>query len=76
MSSVPPWLPPWLSDALSQPVVDVPTAGRALGIPRGSAYAAARNGNLPVIRTGRRMVVPTAWLRSTLHLDDEVEGEP
>ena len=35
-------------------VVTVPEAGRILGIGRSASYEAARRGDLPVIRIGRR----------------------
>jgi excisionase family DNA binding protein len=36
----------------------VEEAGEILGISRGSSYAAAKSGDLPVIRIGRRCIVP------------------
>lgn len=54
-----------------QPTVDLwPTAGQALGLGRSSTYNAADRGEIPVIRLGRRIVVPTAALRRLLQLDD------
>lgn len=47
-----------------------PTAGRILGLSRQSAYDAATRGDLPTIRIGRRLLVPTAALRRMLELDD------
>jgi len=47
----------------------VPEAGAYIGLSRDSAYAAAHRGDLPVIRIGRRMVVPTAALRKLLGVD-------
>src|SRR6476659_4654707 len=44
----------------------VETAGKALGLSRVSAYQAARRGELPVIRIGRRWVVPTGPLLTML----------
>ena len=38
----------------------VEEAGRALGIGRGLAYDAARRGDIPTLRIGRRLVVPAA----------------
>jgi excisionase family DNA binding protein len=55
-----------------QPTVSVEFAGSALGISRGSAYEAARRGEIPTIKLGRRVVVPTAALRRLLGLDSEV----
>ena len=44
--------------------------GEALCISQSSVYAAARAGQLPVIRIGRRLLVPTAAIRRLLCLDD------
>lgn len=44
----------------------VQEAARALGIGRGSAYQAVRRGELPVIRLGKRLVVPRAALERLL----------
>jgi excisionase family DNA binding protein len=38
----------------------VEQAAKHLGISRGLAYEAARNGQLPTIRLGRRLLVPRA----------------
>lgn len=45
---------------------------RWLDLSRGGLYQAARSGELPTIRIGRRLLVPTAALRRLLALDDEV----
>jgi len=47
-------------------VVTVADAGRALGISRGTAYRAARRGEIPVLRFGKRVVVPKAALARLL----------
>ena len=44
----------------------VEEAGRLLGIGRNLAYEAARRGEIPTVRLGRRMLVPTARLRELL----------
>ena len=41
---------------------DVEEAGVKLGIGRTQAYEAARNGELPTIRIGKRLLVPKAAL--------------
>lgn len=46
--------------------VSVEAAARELGIGRRSAYSAARRGELPVIRIGRRMLVPRDALDALL----------
>jgi excisionase family DNA binding protein len=48
---------------MSEPLtLSVEDAARLLGISRGLAYEAARRGELPVIRLGRRLLVPRARL--------------
>lgn len=54
--------------ALTQPTVDVPTAGRILGIGRDAAKKAAKAGEIPTIRLNCRDRVPTAKLREMLGL--------
>jgi Helix-turn-helix domain len=54
-----------------EPSVSVELAGRALGIRRSSAYAAIRSGELPHIKIGRRIAVPTAWLRAQLQMSEQ-----
>ncbi len=39
--------------------VSIPDAARILGIGRNSAYEAAARGQIPTIRLGRRLLVPT-----------------
>jgi len=46
--------------------VSVEEAGRILGIGRSSAFAAARRGEIPVLRIGRRVLVPRAALERML----------
>jgi excisionase family DNA binding protein len=42
-------------------------AGRMLGISRPGIYAAAKNGDIPTIRIGRRILVPKAALDRMLN---------
>ena len=42
--------------------ISVPQAAVLLGICRGSAYRAVRAGQIPVVRVGRRLLVPRAAL--------------
>jgi excisionase family DNA binding protein len=46
--------------------INVEEAGRLLGISRGAAYAAARNGELPILRLGARMLVSVPALIAKL----------
>lgn len=53
---------------LSAPTIDVVMAGRLMGVSRNSAYKAARDGSLPVIKIAGQYRVPTARLREMLGL--------
>ena len=61
-----------LPDPQTRPTVTVPEAAEILGISRGSGYAAAAAGQIPTVRIGARLVVPTAQLLALLgvHTDD------
>jgi hypothetical protein len=68
---IPKWLPDWLREALTNPVMTVPDAGRAVfGADKGQSYALARRGVIPTIEGSRRKPVPTIWVRQQLMLDD------
>jgi excisionase family DNA binding protein len=47
-------------------ITSIEDAAKRLGIGRNQAYEAARHGQLPVIRIGRRYLVPTAALNRLL----------
>jgi hypothetical protein len=62
---------PLIPDPEQVPTVPLwPLAGKALGLCRESTYAAAARGEIPVLRFGARLRVPTAALRRLLDLDD------
>jgi excisionase family DNA binding protein len=46
--------------------VTIEEAAPIIGVSRGSAYAAARSGEIPTLRIGRRLLVPVAALRRLL----------
>ncbi|GMQ90467.1 MAG: hypothetical protein BMS9Abin10_0849 [Gammaproteobacteria bacterium] len=46
--------------------LSVPEAGEILGISRNGAYDAARRGELPVIKIGRKLLVPRIALERML----------
>lgn len=48
----------------------VEQAGQLLGLSRSSAYRAAARGELPTLRFGRRLLVPTGRLFTMLGLED------
>jgi excisionase family DNA binding protein len=60
-------------DATAAKTISVPEAGRWLGIKKQAAYAAARNGEIPVIKIGKLMRVPIAALERML---DEARPTP
>jgi len=39
-------------------VYTIPEAGRLLGLSRNGSYAAAKRGDIPTMRIGRRLLVP------------------
>jgi excisionase family DNA binding protein len=47
-------------------VLSVEDAGKRLGLSRPSAYQAVKRGELPVIRIGRRILVPVVALEKML----------
>lgn len=47
-------------------VLSVPEAGELLGISRAHAYLMVKQGRLPIIALGRRLVVPIAALEKML----------
>lgn len=66
-----------LPDPEAVPAMDLwPDAGEILGLSRQSTYGAARRGEIPTIRLGRRIVVPTAPLRRMLGMDDRPPPAP
>ncbi len=65
-----------IPSADEQPTVPLwPTTGQALGLGRSATYAAAERGEIPTIRLGGRIIVPTAALRQLLQLDQLAAAE-
>ena len=60
-----------MPDPHVQPTVSVEEAGALLGISRKTAYRAVERGEIPSLRYGKRLRVPTASLRSLVGLDNE-----
>ena len=54
------------TDWRGKATVTVAEAGEIIGVGRASAYLAAGSGDLPTVRIGRRLLVPTARLRQML----------
>ena len=59
-----------LKELLSGATADVPNVGRiCYGLCRNASYAAARRGEIPTIKIGSLLKVPTAALRRQLGLE-------
>jgi excisionase family DNA binding protein len=56
-------------DPAVEPTMQVDTVAKALGLSRAAAYNGVQTGEIPSIRIGRRIVVPTAAVRRMLQLD-------
>jgi hypothetical protein len=56
-------------DVMNSPTTTVPIAGKLLGLSRNKAYEAASRGDIPTLRFGKRIVVPTMPLRRMLGLE-------
>ena len=54
--------------------VSVEEAGEILGCSRNTAYEAVRRGEIPVIRIGKRLLVPKAALERLLNVEPAVSG--
>jgi excisionase family DNA binding protein len=52
---------------IERQTLSVEDAGKMLGLSRATAYEAARAGTIPVIRIGRRVLVPRAALDRLLN---------
>jgi excisionase family DNA binding protein len=58
-----------IPDPRTEPTISVwPQAARLMGVSRGTAYAAAHAGDIPVVRVGIRLRVPTQKLLELLGL--------
>ena len=49
--------------------VTIPEGGAVIGLGRGASYAAAKRGEIPTIRVGRKILVPVAALLRMLGED-------
>ena len=63
-----------LGDLEGRDVCSVEEAAEILEISRGSAYKAARSGEIPAIRVGARYVIPVRRLASMLGEDVDLNG--
>jgi len=62
-----------LEEALSRPTISVPDAGALFfGLARNGAYEAAKQGDIPTIKVGGRIMVPVAQLAAKLGLQTTI----
>ena len=65
-----------LEDALTRPTVSVPQAGSVFyGLSRNGSYDAAKRGDIPTIKIGRKIVVPVAPIAERLGLQTTTGGQ-
>jgi excisionase family DNA binding protein len=55
-----------LAETPEPATMSIPAAARLLGISRSAGYRGANSGQIPTIRIGRRLLVPTARLHQLL----------
>jgi len=59
-----------LKSLLSGATASIPDVGRVcFGLARQASYAAAKKGDIPTIKVGRSLFVPTTALRKLLQID-------
>jgi hypothetical protein len=59
-----------MDKVLRGPTTTVPLAGKLIGLSRKASYDAVARGEIPILRFGRRIVVPTAKLRAMLGMNE------
>lgn len=60
-----------LPDPKERPTLTVDAAADILGVDRKTVYAAINSGELPCLRVGRRILIPTAWLAARIRPEHE-----
>ena len=63
-----------IPDPRERPTLSVEEAGAYLSLGRSAAYIAAARGEIPTLKFGRRLAVPTALLLRMLGLDPDPEN--
>lgn len=63
--------PPTIDELRARPTLTVTEAAQLLGIGRNTAYSAVQRGDLPSLRIGGRVLIPTARLLALLEGGDE-----
>lgn len=62
-----------LPDPAERPTLTVDAVAEILGLDRKTVYAAINSGELPSLRVGRRILVPTSWLAARIAPDSDVD---
>ncbi|MFI7195306.1 helix-turn-helix domain-containing protein [Nocardia nova] len=62
-----------LERLLRQPTVSVPQVAQLLGLGRSTVYAAVQSGQIPAIRIGHRVRIPSRWIRNAIQMDPPVD---
>lgn len=62
---------PVLPDPKARPTLTVDAVADLLGLDRKTVYAAINSGELPSLRVGRRILVPTSWLAARIAPDSD-----
>jgi hypothetical protein len=57
-------------EILSRVTAPVPDAGKVVGLSRNGSYSAARKGQIPTLRFGKKIIVPMAQFRRMLGLPE------
>jgi excisionase family DNA binding protein len=57
---------PKFEKILAEPTASVPEAGLLLGLARNASYEAAKRGEIPTLKFGGKLRVPTAALRKMI----------
>lgn len=60
-----------LPDPKQRPTLTVYAAADILGVDRKTVYAAINSGQLPCLRVGRRILIPTSWLAARIAPDSD-----
>ena len=62
-------------DPTTHPTLSVDEFAIVAGISRSTAFSAVHNGEVPSIRFGKRIRIPTAAVRRMLALDEPTSGD-
>ena len=61
---------PTVPDPTSQPTMSIDEVAELLGVCRSTMYRAVKDGEIPVIKIGRRYLVPTAHVAHLLGIEE------